>query len=123
MKEIKNQFQCCGNNGPTDWNRFSKYARPTSNNYNHNYYPYQPTTTTTTTTLSTPLRDRMPSSCCMEGSNYNNLSCDEYYHYGCRTHVREVISETVMIIGSVALGIAVLEVMFLLVFVLNFLNA
>lgn len=103
----KNQFQCCGNDGPSDWNHYSKFERPSSTYNSYNYY-YQ--STTTTTTLSTPLPDRMPASCCVDGSNYNDLTCDKHYQLGCRIHVREVISSTVMIVGSVALAIAVFEV-------------
>jgi len=105
---IQRNFQCCGNDGPTDWIKYPKYER-TSDNNNRNYYYYH--TTTTTTTLTTPLPDRMPSSCCVDGSNYNNLTCDQYYQSGCAIHIREVISESVMIIGCVALAIAVFEML------------
>ncbi|KAJ6634062.1 Tetraspanin-6 [Pseudolycoriella hygida] len=99
MDWIQANLCCCGNEGPSDWMQ----QRPSKKSYY-----YYDRSTTTTTTLPTPL---LPSSCCTRGSNYNDLTCDNYYRNGCTIHIREFFSETVMIVGSVALAISVLEML------------
>ncbi|KAJ6644240.1 Tetraspanin-33 [Pseudolycoriella hygida] len=107
MDWLQARFGCCGNNDPNDWIEMHGFRRPSPSGYSHNYYNRL---STSTTTSSTPLPDRMPSSCCWTGSNYNDLSCEKHFHSGCNRYIREIFSETVMIIGSVALAIAGIEV-------------
>ncbi|XP_037037344.1 tetraspanin-33-like [Bradysia coprophila] len=103
MDWIQRHYKCCGSDGPIDWSQYYPYKQARSYGYS-SYYA-------SSTTESTPLSYRMPSSCCVDESNYNNLSCDKYYQNGCTIHVREMISATTMIVGSVALVIAVFEVL------------
>lgn len=96
-----------------DW-----YYRTTSDYYyrNNNYYDITtseyPTTTTTTTTTTTeaPKTDLMPASCCAKDSNYVNLECEKAHTSGCFEPIHQVVSESIMMIGSSALVFAVIQV-------------
>lgn len=53
---------------------------------------------------------RTPASCCTENSTYQNNACASYYEHGCTIYVREIITETILIIGTVALVIGAVQV-------------
>jgi len=177
---IQYKFECCGQNGPSDWQRFGQYSTPSPYNndwYNNNWYDrttpppepawnnddyyyrttpgypnwgnddyyyrttigypnypwnYQtdnygtttterptttterPTTTTEppkTTTTEAPRTNLTPVSCCVQNSDYVNLTCSEHYQKGCFDPIHQIVSESIMMIGSSALVFAVVQVL------------
>lgn len=97
------------------------WERPTTYPY---YYGWETTTTTTTddywdtttTVQTTTTRPgvKMPKSCCQRDTNYdnNNFMCDYYFTRGCHGPLNSILSESVMMIGSSALIIGVVQVNF-----------
>ncbi|KAG4065839.1 hypothetical protein HA402_012517 [Bradysia odoriphaga] len=72
---IQSNFQCCGINGPSDWQNFGRFSTP----YPHfDRYDYLNSTT------DAPLNetDLMPVSCCEQYSNYVDLKCDQIVSAG-----------------------------------------
>lgn len=58
---------------------------------------------------------RTPASCCASGSGYQNLRCDNYFHKGCLGKMYELTLQVVLMLDTVALGIAVVQVRYTLV--------
>lgn len=52
----------------------------------------------------------MPVSCCVRDSDYVNLTCNEYYEKGCTDPLHQIVSESIMMIGSSSLVLAVVQV-------------
>lgn len=54
----------------------------------------------------------MPQSCCTRDSSYNNntLHCEKYFTRGCHGPLHRIVSESVMMIGSSALAVGVVQV-------------
>ncbi|KAG4071970.1 hypothetical protein HA402_006131 [Bradysia odoriphaga] len=130
MDWIQQTFKCCGNNGPSDWESFGRYAtttpRPTYDDWYYTTRPYTDwwgeitteyeTTTGYETTPSTTtefLGNRMPQSCCVRDSAYNKetLRCDYYFTRGCHGPLNQIVSQSVMIWGSSALFIGIIQIL------------
>ncbi|XP_037025837.1 CD63 antigen-like [Bradysia coprophila] len=100
------KYQCCGNNGPDDWNNYVKSVKvpdilattPTENS-------------TSTLTAANENVNAMPASCCFPDSDYTNFRCDKYYPNGCSTFVQDILSTNVMIASFLALGMALLDLL------------
>lgn len=54
----------------------------------------------------------VPESCCVQHSNYVNLTCDKYHTAGCYEPSQEIILESIITIGASALVLAFLQVWF-----------
>jgi len=107
---IQKNFKCCGNNRPNDWNMWPQFYQKFRQSGPATYYLHNNSTIRTTPAPSAQV-SRIPPSCCIEGSNYNNLKCGEYYPTGCLHHLEDMVFEFIIIVGSVALVIAVLEIL------------
>lgn len=53
---------------------------------------------------------RLPNSCCIPFSGYENNTCIKYYESGCTSHMLDFVSETILIVASILLATAVLQV-------------
>jgi len=131
MDWVQSTFACCGNEGPFDWRDIGRFSTTPKPYYPDSppYYtdsppwwystyettPGEPTSTTEepTTTTEKDLGIKMPQSCCKYGSSYdnNNLICDEYFTRGCQSPLQAIVSESVMMIGSSALIIGVVQIL------------
>lgn len=126
MDWVQETFECCGNDGPGDWENFGRYATasPTPDWYAYTTRPYYdwystdvPTTDFYDTTIPTTtefLGNRMPKSCCVRDSEYNNgaLRCDgSYYTRGCHGPLNQIVSQSVMIWGTSALIIGIVQIL------------
>jgi len=131
MDWIQQTFECCGNDGPSDWQNFGRYADTTpsyddwyttrhTTRYYDDWYPSSETTTELETTLSTtppstttefPIK--MPQSCCVRDSAYDKVSlhCDTYFTRGCHGPLNQIVSQSVMIWGSSALFIGIIQIL------------
>lgn len=76
------------------------------------YYDYTTTPTTTLATTTQRAGTKMPKSCCIRDTNYDSIyfMCDEYFTRGCHGPLTSILSESVMMIGSSALIIGVVQV-------------
>jgi len=120
---IQSKFECCGVNGPSDWQNFARFSTPyyyeTTESYYYRtsdyYYRtddyYRTTDPTTTTSTEPPRTDLMPQSCCVRNSNYVNLTCEKYHTSGCFVPIHQIVSESIMMIGSSTLVVSVLQIL------------
>jgi len=116
MNFVQRTFECCGNEGPLDWMSHGMYSTP--NPYYNSYYntqprwysTYEPATEVPTT--EKPLGIKMPESCCSYGSSYDaiNSICGTYFTDGCHAPVQEVLSKSVLTIGSSSLIIGIVQI-------------
>jgi len=114
MNFVQKTFECCGNEGPLDWRNHGMYS--TRNPYYYTTQPwrysstYEPATDEPNT--EQPLGIKMPQSCCSHGSNYDaiNQICDNYFTNGCHGPLQEIVSKSVMTIGSSSLIIGVVQI-------------
>jgi len=119
MNWVQRTFECCGNEGPLDWRNNGKFSTPfpTYTAYPTTqpwwYSTNEPTTEELSTTTEKELGIKMPQSCCTHDSSYdnNNLICDNYFTRGCHGPLQEIVSESVMMIGSSALIIGVVQIL------------
>jgi hypothetical protein len=132
MDWIQETFECCGNDGPSDWERFGRYATTTSTypwqSTTRDYYDWYsttrgyddwyettgpPTYETTQSPTSEFLGNRMPESCCVRDSFYDkvNLRCDNYFTRGCHGPLNQIVSQSVMIWGTSALFIGIVQIL------------
>jgi len=103
---VQQTFECCGNDGPSDWENFHRTT--------HNYY-WDTTTEGPLTDQPVPefYRPRVPKSCCRRGSYYDqhNSVCAEYFTRGCHGPLNTIVSQSVMMIGSSALIVGVVQIL------------
>jgi len=105
---VQKTFECCGNEGPFDWRNNGIYSTSTRSWWDTTTYgPYE------TTTTEEELGLKMPQSCCTHNSDYDNINliCDNYFTKGCHGPLQEIVSESVMMIGSSALIIGVVQIL------------
>jgi CD63 antigen len=112
---VQTTFQCCGNEGPSDWRNYGRYFPTTTTT--EDFYESSTTldyevSSTMDSTTHKPLI-KMPPSCCRPDSNYDkiNYTCDKYFTRGCFGPLHEIVSESVMLIGSSALIIGVVQIL------------
>lgn len=113
--------------GPTDWQKFDRFSTPYHYETTESYYYRTPdyyyrdhyttsrdewnlSTDYPTTTTEAPRTDLMPASCCVQYSNYVNLTCENYHMSGCFEPIHDIVSQSIMTIGSSALVFAVVQV-------------
>jgi len=101
---IQNNFECCGLEGPNDW-YYNRAFYP--NDGGNRWYPYA----SPIASYPTEEKYRTPSSCCTKESGYKNFTCENYYEIGCGEHMRAIISSNIMIMGSVAFTISIVQVL------------
>ncbi|XP_037040420.1 CD151 antigen-like [Bradysia coprophila] len=106
---IQSQFECCGVYDNTDWQKYGKYSTPW-HGFTQSYDDWYPTTHHTTTSTEAP-SVMMPATCCRPDSNYVGHTCDQYHSTGCFEPIRQIVSESVLIIGSSALLFSVLQIL------------
>ncbi|XP_037024708.1 tetraspanin-6-like [Bradysia coprophila] len=99
MDWIQTKFECCGNNGPSDWANLLLYWLP------HHLQ-----------TVDGPINSAlgeypMPASCCVQNSNYVKLTCEKYHSTGCFEPIHQIFSETVMSIGTFGLFFSMLQML------------
>jgi CD63 antigen len=109
MDWVQKTFECCGNAGPSDWDGLGKYGGTTERPWGM-YDEYK---TTTESVTERPLGVRMPQSCCLPDSSYDkiNFICNNYFTRGCHGPLYTIVSESVMMIGSSALIIGVVQIL------------
>jgi len=98
---IQKSFQCCGLDGPDDWR----------NHRNFDTTDFWILSNSTDQPTIDSLKVKTPVSCCTKESSYENTSCDNYFKDGCSEHLTEVLSSSIMIMGTVALTISVLQIL------------
>lgn len=90
MDTIQRTLQCCGAEGPSDWE-----------NFGYDFVTYDPT------------KFQTPASCC-DQSRYNGYdydsTCNKYYQKGCTLDVSDLAAETVLIVASVLLAIGAFQI-------------
>ncbi|KAJ6623025.1 Lysosomal acid glucosylceramidase, partial [Pseudolycoriella hygida] len=91
---------------PTD-----DYRRTTEREYNHPYRTRPSTTSHPRTPTEAPRTYLVPSSCCVPNTNYVNLTCEQYHKSGCLEPIHQIVSESIMMIGSSALIFSVLQIL------------
>jgi len=108
---VQKTFACCGNEGPFDWRQHGQFSTPRPTY--RPPYDYYETSTEEPATTEKQLGIKMPQSCCIHGSSYDytNLICDDYFTRGCQGPLQAVLSESVMMIGSSALIIGVVQIL------------
>lgn len=101
---IQSKFGCCGINSPSDWQNFGRFstASPYYDHWN-NYHPLNETQLNQT--------DLMPVSCCKQYSNYVNLKCEDYHTTGCFAPIHQIVSASVMMIGTSSMIASVLQLL------------
>lgn len=95
------KFECCGINGPSDWQQYESYWTPFGS---PDIYDYP------NRTADSPTKNLMPSSCCVQYSNYVNLTCERYHTSGCYDPIYESVHESIMTIGSSSIALAFVQV-------------
>ncbi|KAJ6632654.1 CD63 antigen [Pseudolycoriella hygida] len=100
---IQRTFECCGNDAPSDWENLGRFY----GSYTTREYDYFNDSTQAYSTL------RMPKSCCQPNSNYdmNYYTCERYFTRGCHGPVNSIVSQSVMMIGSSALAVGVVQIL------------
>lgn len=125
MDWIQQTFECCGNDGPSDWENFGRYSTKTTEypwyTTTRHYYDwydqttsdYEATTTIPPSTTTEYLGNKMPQSCCIRDSAYDkeNLRCDTYFTRGCHGPLNQIVSQSVMIWGTSALFIGIVQIL------------
>jgi len=137
MDWIQRTFDCCGNDGPSDWERFGRYTTTEPSTTWHDdwystrrpydWYPTEPpydgwttdvttaspSTTTPPSTTTEFLGNRMPQSCCVRDSAYDkeSLRCDAHFTRGCHGPLNQIVSQSVMVWGSSALFIGIIQIL------------
>ncbi|KAG4072897.1 hypothetical protein HA402_002640 [Bradysia odoriphaga] len=107
---IQSQFKCCGAYDHTDWQKYGKYSSVWPA-FAHSYDDWYQMTNDTTTSIEAPKTDLMPSSCCLRDTNYVDLTCDQYHNSGCFEPIHQIVSESVLIIGSLAFLLSVFQIL------------
>ncbi|XP_037036039.1 CD63 antigen-like [Bradysia coprophila] len=85
---IQSEFQCCGNSGSHDWEFIDGFGTAEGNE----------------TSL-------MPASCCVQFTNYVNLTCDKYHTSGCFEAIYQIVTQSMMLIGTLALLLSILQIL------------
>jgi len=102
---IQKSFECCGLDGPEDWSNHRNFETTTQAEY------WILSNTTDEQLTIDSLKLKTPVSCCTRESSYENTSCDNYFKDGCSECIREILSSSIMIMGTVALTISVLQIL------------
>lgn len=121
MDWVQRTFECCGNEGPSDWEQFGQFTTPTTTtpyywetttDYWDTTYETQPSTTPPPPSTEF-FGNRMPQSCCVRDSDYdsNSLTCRNYFTRGCHGPLHSIVSQSVMMIGSSALLVGVVQIL------------
>lgn len=121
MDWVQSTFHCCGNDGPSDWENFGRYTTQShTTDYTTPYYydwyysTYQTPSTTSPPPTSTEFYgNKMPQSCCTRDSSYDKDSfrCQTYFTRGCHGPLHQIVSQSVMIWGSSALFIGIVQIL------------
>lgn len=85
IKLIK--FECCGNSGPHDWISIDSFGHDAVN-----------------------ITNPMPASCCLPLADYVNLACEQYHTSGCFDAIYQIVSKSLLLVGTFALLISILQV-------------
>ncbi|XP_037024647.1 CD151 antigen-like isoform X1 [Bradysia coprophila] len=102
---IQLNYQCCGINDPSDWQKFDRYTTPSPRYDKYDYFDHL----NSTTDAQINQIDRLPVSCCEQNSNYVNLRCDRYHKTGCFDPIHRIVSASVMLAGTFGLIFSILQ--------------